>query len=665
MQNQISLQKGHLMISRFIRSVGTTIAAGCLMASMVHAQNDRKLLIIYDSSNSMWGELADGSRKYEAGRTALGSIIDQGFGGRDIGFRAYGHRQKNDCRDSQLVAPFAAEADAGPAILDAANAIRPTGKTPITYSLTEGLKDFGNNAGEILLISDGLETCDADPCALMAQWQDRDVEVRVHVVGVGLDDVERAAMACIAETSGGTYLDADSTDSFVTALQDVGEVIEAAEAPKSRPVPTPQPDVEPEQAVIEDESNPDPDGLGYAIVYQAVDAGGHEYLDARGQLFRDGVLIDNQITAKGRGRNVVESPGEYELLVGVVLKDGSIYEPRRFNVTVSQPGNTETVLELAAPARVAASFTENGEPHEGALVSAFQNGTEVFRFRAQDTALARPGDYEFRAVVNQDNVVVAQGNLVAGQLTTVAFELVQTVRAYVEFVLTDGTILRRNSTLSKDEVEVYRLHSSNGADVKPGRYFVKSDDQNLPLVPTEIVIGPQNESTYRLDLPAGWITVTMADQPENYFNGRVAGRSQQHSVDRGNWSHTSPGQTYAVAPGNYEVRGFEKDGIFAPVPLTVASGDRINVTLTPAPLGEVVVRYAPSENYLRSPDRASAAALDGQPLVNSFLRPGEPAKLAPGRYQINGRSNAGDIPPVQVTILPGQRAEVTLRLAGE
>ena len=62
-----------------------------------------KLLIIYDSSNSMWGELSDKSRKYEAGQDALATLLKDPISGLQIGFRAYGHRRPADCTDSELV----------------------------------------------------------------------------------------------------------------------------------------------------------------------------------------------------------------------------------------------------------------------------------------------------------------------------------------------------------------------------------------------------------------------------------------------------------------------------------------------------------------------------------------------------------------------------------
>ena len=57
---------------------------------------------------------------------------------------------------------------------------------------------MGERPGEIILISDGIETCDEDPCELVRSWAEKDIAIKVHVVGLGLDEKERTAMQCIA-----------------------------------------------------------------------------------------------------------------------------------------------------------------------------------------------------------------------------------------------------------------------------------------------------------------------------------------------------------------------------------------------------------------------------------------------------------------------------------
>ena len=631
--------------------ISAILSAGVLaISSTVAAQENgapaqdtapSDVLVVYDSSNSMWGAFSDGSRKYEAGRKALATVAKNGIGGRRLAFRAYGHRRAGDCRDSELVAPFSSGSDASEAIIEAANNIRPTGKTPITYSLKEGLKDLGGGPGDILLISDGIETCDADPCELMKEWKDANVNIRVHVVGVGLNDLERTAMSCIAETSGGSYFDADSADGFETALGSASEVIQASEG---EPADTP---------------------VRYAIVYRAFDASGRRYPDAEGRLLKDGVVVDEQTVASGRGRNHVDGPGDYVLELGALLRDGTIYEPVQIPVTVEGTGDTVIDVEVPAPARVNALFMLGGEEQKGALIRTYQDGVEKFTFRPSDEALARPETYEFRASIDSDNQLSVTETLTAGETTTVNFELIETVKMYAELELPDGSIISRGFELWKDGEKTYSVHGRNGAVVQPGEYEIRSDDQNLPLAPTPITIEAVDDKTYTIPVTAGWVTIEYGGDLYNYTREAYPSRAQLHSVDRGNWKYSSPGNVIPVAPGTYAIEGFSNDGFFERMEFSVASGESKTVTMMPEPIGELVMTYAPSDNYLRDPDRGSAAALDGQNIIGGILTPGDVRKMYPGRYRIAGYSYAGDIVPQEVEVKAGERTEVVLKLRGE
>lgn len=602
---------------------------------------DSKVLIVHDWSNSMWGAFADGERKYLAGVTALTAALDGGFGGRDVGYRAYGHTQPGDCRDSELISDFAPLEQVRPAIVETLSQVRPTGKTPITYSLKQGLSDFDGAPGDILLISDGIETCDADPCDLMREWTASNVSIRVHVVGVGLNEMERSAMACIADESGGKYFDADSAEGFEEALSEVAETIEVAEA-------------EPEPAA--------PTGtIGLRI--NTVDEDGRAYRSS-GKIFFDGEQVGTAASA-GYGRNVVDEPGDYEIEIGPLLSDGSIYRPVRQTVTVSAGSDTTVTVIVNPPARVKAIFTEAGERHSGAHVTAWQDGEEAFSFRAKDEALATPGEYEFRSTPNGDNSVSQTATLTAGDLTTVEFELIETVRAKIQFELPDGEIIRRHSELWQNGEKIYGVLSGNGAVVRPGTYELRADDQNAPLTPVAITIDQTDDKTYIVPLDVGWVRISFPEDPYNYINSRVPSRATLISVDRGGTKYSRPGTRIPVAPGQYAIAGFEADGFFDRPDVQVSSGQTVDVTVTPEALGELVMTYAPSDNYQRDPDRGSAQALDGQRIVGGILRPGDVRKLYPGRYLIKGFSAVGDIEAQEVVLTAGERTEITLKLRGE
>ncbi|MEM9053794.1 MAG: hypothetical protein AAGB16_00585 [Pseudomonadota bacterium] len=597
-----------------------------------------KVLIIHDWSNSMWGTFADGSRKYQAGISALTNALDTGFGGREIGYRAYGHRQPGDCRDSELVSDFDALETVRPNIVETLGKVRPTGKTPITYSLQEGLKDFQGGTGDILLISDGIETCDADPCDLMREWTASNVSIRVHVVGVGLNDLERTAMTCIAEESGGTYLDADSMDGFDQAMNQVSETIETAN--------TPQPI--------------DPDDT-HAILIRAYDSKGRDYR-VGGEILLNGEKV-GEARSIGHGRNIVEGPGIYEINVGPLLRDGSIYRPVRQSVIVEAAGETHVEVAVEAPARVTAKFLEDGAPHPGSNISAWQNGEEVFTFRAKDEALAAPGMYEFRAAPNDDNKLTRRETLVEDTHTELVFELNQTVSFMIQYRLPTGETFKRNGELWQNDEKVYSTYARY-SEARPGIYQHRSSDQNLPIEGVEIEI-TEDGQVIEVPVEAGFITIRFADTLENYALEKLPNSARLVSLDRGKSDYSSPNTAIAVKPGRYAVEGFERDGFFDRPEVEIANGESLDVLMTPEPLGELVMTYAPSENYLREPDRGSAYALEGQRIIGGILRPGDVRKFLPGRYRIEGYSYAGDIPAQDVEIIAGERTEVLLRLRGE
>ena len=202
------------------------IVVGFSMASLspeAVAQDKDAIYIIFDASGSMWGELPDKSRKVTVAKEVLEDFVGGDFEGYDLALRAYGHRRNADCRDSELVVPFGPPEQVVGQVQAFAKDLNPLGKTPISYSLRQALADFGDRSGEIILISDGIETCDEDPCALIREWREKDIQIKVHVVGLGLDEKAKSAMQCIAEAAGTEYRDAESATTLAEGLARIQE----------------------------------------------------------------------------------------------------------------------------------------------------------------------------------------------------------------------------------------------------------------------------------------------------------------------------------------------------------------------------------------------------------------------------------------------------------
>ena len=64
------------------------------------------------------------------------------------------------------------------------------------------------SSNRIVIISDGLETCDGDPVASAQGLLDQGIEVVVDVIGFDLAEADRASLEEVARVTGGTYTDA-------------------------------------------------------------------------------------------------------------------------------------------------------------------------------------------------------------------------------------------------------------------------------------------------------------------------------------------------------------------------------------------------------------------------------------------------------------------------
>jgi len=133
--------------------------------------------------------------------------------------RVYGHQSSiatsvQDCDDTELVVPF------GPLrytqIKNALNDITPMGTTPIARSLEKAADDFPDNKGRniIILITDGVEACDEDPCAVSLALQRKGVILKPFVIGIGTNKDMAYQFECI-----GNYYDAANEETFENILK--------------------------------------------------------------------------------------------------------------------------------------------------------------------------------------------------------------------------------------------------------------------------------------------------------------------------------------------------------------------------------------------------------------------------------------------------------------
>ena len=207
------------------------------MSSLAAAAADRAIIVL-DASGSMWGQI-DGTPKLEIARETLRSVLQTLPAGLELGLMAYGHREKGNCEDIELVVPPAA--GTGAAIIAAADGMKFLGKTPLTAAVRQAAEAlrYTEDKATVVLITDGLETCNADPCAVGSELEQSGVDFTAHVVGFGLTAEEGRQVACLAENTGGKYIQASDARALEQALIDT--VVAATPEPAPAPAPAPEP----------------------------------------------------------------------------------------------------------------------------------------------------------------------------------------------------------------------------------------------------------------------------------------------------------------------------------------------------------------------------------------------------------------------------------------
>jgi Ca-activated chloride channel family protein len=189
------------------------------IAVNTYAQQPKtRILFVLDGSGSMYAKMGTDNRITVAKRL-LTRMVDSLRYQEDLelALRVYGHQSQKterNCKDTKLEVPFSRGNHQ--AIKDNIRDLRPKGTTLIAYSLQEAAYDFPKKPGVrniIILITDGLEECDGDPCAVSMALQKQGVVLRPFVIGLGLSADFRTQFECV-----GRYFEAETESDFENVL---------------------------------------------------------------------------------------------------------------------------------------------------------------------------------------------------------------------------------------------------------------------------------------------------------------------------------------------------------------------------------------------------------------------------------------------------------------
>jgi len=194
----------------------------------MHAQKPQRLmpdktriLFVLDASGSMLSKW-DGDLRINIAKDKLALLIDSLKVNKNVEFalRVYGHQfdsKLKNCKDSKLEIGF--EPNNHHKIKQILSKIFPKGTTPIAYSLEQATMDFPddkNYRNVIIMITDGIEACNGDPCAISLGLQRKGIILRPFIIGLGVGKDFTQAFECI-----GKAIDAKNISEFTQALSSI------------------------------------------------------------------------------------------------------------------------------------------------------------------------------------------------------------------------------------------------------------------------------------------------------------------------------------------------------------------------------------------------------------------------------------------------------------
>ncbi|MEO0976595.1 MAG: VWA domain-containing protein [Pseudomonadota bacterium] len=207
-------------------SLGLSAPPGPLNAQEPASDPDKRtVMMVLDGSNSMWGQI-DGVAKISIAKTTMTDLIRDWDFSTPMGLMMYGHRRKDDCSDIEIIStPGFGDRQT---FIQKVQSVSPRGKTPIAASLGLAAVSTGAYTGkkvDIVLVSDGLETCQRNPCQEVQVIKQLNVNFRAHVIGFDVNDVEFEQLQCIATSTGGQFFRANNAQELKEAITNTVAVV--------------------------------------------------------------------------------------------------------------------------------------------------------------------------------------------------------------------------------------------------------------------------------------------------------------------------------------------------------------------------------------------------------------------------------------------------------
>jgi Ca-activated chloride channel family protein len=219
------------MVKTVRASLAVVVVGGALLAlpATAHAAPElAPVMLVLDASGSMKENMPGGGTKMAAAKAAVHTLVQQAPDDARIGLSVYGTGTGNSavdkaagCKDVTVVRKV--DQLDRPALTATVGGVQPRGFTPIGQSLRVAAAELPSSGPRsVVLVSDGVDTCaPPDPCEVARELAKAGVGLRVHAIGFAVDGAARQQLSCLAQATGGTYVDAADGATLASALNRV------------------------------------------------------------------------------------------------------------------------------------------------------------------------------------------------------------------------------------------------------------------------------------------------------------------------------------------------------------------------------------------------------------------------------------------------------------
>ncbi len=625
------------------------LAFGTSVAQAQSAPKTEKVMLVLDESGSMWGQI-NGEAKITIARRVISDLLDTLPESIELGLTAYGHREKGNCDDIEtLVVPGAQPRSA---IRQAIAVIKPKGKTPLSKAVVmaaEALK-YEEDKATVILISDGIETCNYDPCAVGKSLEANGIDFTTHVIGFDIaDDETRAQLQCLAENTGGRFLTADSAEELADALEQVSK------APPPLAVPA---KIDAVFAATDGEGGPViksgltwtltdlktgaavVDGLAIGVLRMPVEAGAYMAVVTR----------EDDVSAELEAE--IGPNGDYSFVLPLIaeLPDASISAaaeaPQGSTLPVTWTGPDEdrdfiSVAETGSKggAYINYTYTEDGSPLQ--LQMPPEPGTYEIRYISKGSTILASATV---TVVPVDVSVSAVSEAAQGSTIPVSWVGPDEPRDYISVAETGsngGAYINYTYTEDGNPAQLQMPPEPGTYEI---RYILNQDNEILASTPitvtaVEVSVSAASEAPLGSTIPVTW---TGPNESRDYISVAETGSSGGAYI---NYTYTEDGSPAQLQmppePGTYEIRYIlnQDNKILASTPVTITAVEASVSAVGSAPAGsEITVTWTGPDEPRDYISVAETGSSGGAYIKYTYTEDGSPLKLtlpdAPGNYEI-------------------------------